>query len=312
MKFEEIENNIEEIRRKNSSDFQEKRNRIIQELDFLLEKERDLLEIQFEYDRAMRAVNSDEAIINLAIDSDYGFKLGRAFFESIFEKKDIYNKEYYRFIFQLHSLICAPKLHDKTMMHFNYQIPLGSNYKNTHPSHLDINVEDSSAIDMGFYQFELLEIWRRLRKDQIKNVVYVDVKNLLLNDFSYFSYADIAVTKNSNGKSRAENSLDFIEKTFRKIGLIDKKNRLTIFGVFCIELLEKIPNQVRSVDYWRGFVSHNKLLVKPLNDLIINFNLDDFDNLNFPASNSDLEKLKSKIVEYKSDLKNIKLFNLLD
>lgn len=305
-------NNCNHIKSKNKIDLQEKRNRIIQELDFLLKKDEDLLKIITEYDRALRAVNSDSSLINLAIDEDYGFKLGKAFFEPIEEKENAYYKEYYRFIFNLHSLLCAPRLYDKTMMHFNYQIPLGFEFRHSNANYGDVldHIKDSNSIDTEFYQLEILEIWRKLRRDRIKNIDYDVVKSHLLNDFQYFSYGDIAVTRRSNGISRVENSLDLIKKSFRKTGVIDKKNRLSLFGVFCIELMEKIPHQMGSAHEYRGIVSQNKLLVKPLNDLIFHFDMNDFNRLTIRASESELEELRYQINEYKSDPKNIALLNL--
>jgi hypothetical protein len=310
MKFEEIENNIEEIRRKNSSGFDEKRNRIIMELDFLLDKERALLGVVTEYDLAKRVINSDDSLINSAIDEDWGYKMGKTFFESIFEKKSAYRNEYYSFAFQLHKMICAPNLYDKSINHYNYLIPLGHRANRlpflSHDASEDI--KESNSIDTEFYQIGLLNHWGRFIFEKNFNIDYKDVCNIFLNDFGQFDYSDIAVTKSSKGKSRVENSLDQIKRIFRKVGVIDNKNRLTIFGKFIIRVMDTTPSRLRSPEDMRGIKGQSKILAKSINDLIFNFDMNEFDKLRI--ENSSFEKLELQIDKYKSDPKNIEIYNL--
>jgi hypothetical protein len=310
MKFKTIEKNIEEIKKKNSSDFQEKRNQIIMELDCLLDKERDLLDIVKEYELAKRAINSDYSLINSVIDEYWGYKMGKTFFESIFEKKHAYHNEYYAFAFKLHKVICAPNLYDKSINHYNYLIPLGFNANRlpnlSHDALEDI--KESKSIDTEFYQIGLLSQWGKFIFEKNFDIDYKDICNIFLNDFGNFNYSDIAVTKSSKGKSRVENSLDQIKRIFRKVGVIDKKNRLTIFGKFIIRVMHTTPSRLLSPEDMRGIKGQSKMLAKSINDLIFNFDLNDFDKLRIPESS--FENLKIQIDKYKSDSKNIEIYNL--
>lgn len=314
MKFKTIEKNIEEIKTKNSIDFQEKRNRIIMELDFLLEKERDLLEIIPEYDRAKRAMNSDYALINSAIDEDWGYKMGKTFFESIFEKKSAYRDEYYAFAFKLHKMICAPNLYDKSMTHYNYLIPLRYNAGRLPFLSYDAadDIKESNSIDTEFYQIGLLRQWRKYIFEKNFDIEYKDICNMFLNDFGDFDYSDIAVTKSSKGKSRVENSLDQIKRIFRKVGVIDNKNQLTMFGKFIIRVMDTTPSRLLSPEDMRGIKGQSKMLTKSINDLIFNFDLKDFDKLRISASSFEKLELELQIDKYKSDTKNIEIYNLPD
>lgn len=311
MKYYTIEKNLEEIKRKNSADFQEKRNQIIIELDYLLNKERDLLDVIPEYDRAQRAMNSDHSLINSVVDEDWGYKMGKTFFESIFKKKSDYQDEYYAFTFKLQQMICAPNFYDKSMSHYNYLIPFRNEDNRPPYPYLDAmdDIKESNSIDTEFYQIDLLRTWGRLVRRKNFGLDFRDISNCFINDFGFFEYSDIAVTKSSKGKSRVENSLDQIKRIFRKVGVIDKNNRLTKFGEFIISVMyTKSHIELPDCQHYRGIKGQSKILAKPINDLIFNFDLNDSDKLNIAKSS--FEKLKLQIDKYKSDSKNIEIFNL--
>ena len=310
MKYKTIEKNIEEIKTKNCIDFQEKRNRIIIELDYLLNKERGLLDVIPEYDRLQRAINSDYALINSVVDDHHGYKMYKAFGEPIFKKMSAYHNEYYAFTFKLQQMICAPNFYDKSMSHYNYLIPFRNEDNRPPYPYLDArdDIKKSNSIDTEFYQIGLLRKWGKFIFEKNFDIDYEDICNIFLNDFGNFDYSDIAVTKSSNGKSRVENSLDQIKRIFRKVGVIDNKNRLTMFGKFIIRVIWTTESRLLFPEDMRGIKGQSKMLAKSINDLIFNFDLNDFDKLNIAKSS--FEKLKLQIDKYKSDSKNIEIFNL--
>lgn len=310
MKLTEIKKNIEEIKNKNKSDFQEKRNQIILELDHLLVKEKALFDIITEYETAKRVVNSDDHLYNNVIDENWKFKLGKLF-EPILNKTDNYQNEYYDFIFKLHQMICSPNLYNKSMQHYNYLIPLSYDAKeNFSPSDAClVDVCASHSIDVEFYQFWLLKIWAKNLDQQIQGLNYRDICNQFLNETPILHYSDIAVTKTSKGKSRVENSLDQIEKIFKKVNIINNKKQLTQFGTFVLAIIKTYPHpDLKDPSFFRGKKGLSKVLSKPINDVIFNFDLSDLDKLNYKKSTNEL--LKLQINKFKTDPKNIEIYEM--
>ena len=181
MKYYTIEKNLEEIKRKNSADFQEKRNQIIIELDYLLNKERALLDVIPEYDRLQRAINSDYALINSVVDDHHGYKMYKAFGEPIFKKMSAYHNEYYAFTFKLQQMICAPNFYDKSMSHYNYLIPFRNEDNRPPYPYLDArdDIKESNSIDTEFYQIDLLRTWGRLVRRKNFGLDFRDISNCL-------------------------------------------------------------------------------------------------------------------------------------
>jgi hypothetical protein len=305
------ENNLEELRKKNSSDFEKKRTQIISELDYLLNKEKDLLKNITAIEMAKRAFDSDNSLINSIVDENWGAKMDRAFLEEIREKEYAYFNEYNSFIFKIHELICSPNLYDKSMAHFNYCIPLSYDAEKHFVSSYSSkeNIKDSNSIDTEFYQIGLLRTWSRFVYDKNFRLEYKDICNHFLNNFGNFHHSDIAVTKSSNGKSRVENSLDQIKRIFRKVEIIDKKNRLTKFGEFIIKIMDKSSDYgIGNPNDYRGIKGQSKNLAKPINDLIFKFDFNDFESLKI--SKDSFNELKYQTEKFKSDPKNVEIFNL--
>jgi hypothetical protein len=310
MKIEQIKNDVKHIINKQDLTH-DKRTKIIEDLDFLLLKDQELLDLIPKFDDLKRA--HEKSIVNYGVDEDWERKMYVTFVEPIRNRKSAYMAEYYDFMFRFHKKICSPDLDSKKMTFFNYQIPLGWDANNqilpTDPYVNDVDVENSQSIDTEFYQIGLLKYWQQFVFEKNFKIDYEDICNLFMNNFGNFYYSDIAVTKSSNGKSRVENSLDQIMRIFRKACIIDKKNRLTMFGVFIINVMDTMPNsELRNSEHYRGIKGQSKILTKPINDLIFNFDLNDFDKLRIAKSS--FEKLELQIDKYKSDPKNIEIFNL--
>jgi hypothetical protein len=209
----------------------------------------------------------------------------------------------------MHQQICAPNLIDKKMLFFNYQIPLGYDYQSQNYIDFDVDFDDvtrSKSIDTEFYQILILQDWY----SYINKGDFDYIKYRLLNSYNDFSHSDIVVTKSSKGKSRVENSFDIIKRTFKKIGIINKKESLTYFGLFIVKLMQFEHQNIRPTREYRGVKSINKLLAKPINDLIFQFDLNDFDKLNLKISEQYKVEIKTQIESYKNDPKNIAILNL--
>lgn len=309
MKIEQIKNDVKHITNKQDLTY-DKRAKIIEDLDFLLKKDHELLDLIPMFDDLMRA--HEKSIVNYGIDENWGRKMYVTFVEPLQNKKSAYMAEYYDFMFRFHNKICAPELDNKEMKFFNYQIPLGWDANNhilpSNPYVNDVDVENSQSIDTEFYQIGILRLWGKFFFERNLDIYYEDICNIFLNDFGNFYYSDIAVTKSSKGKSRVENSLDQIERIFRKAGVIDKESRLTVFGKFIIRAMDTTSLRLGYPEDLRGIKGQSKTLAKSINDLIFNFDLNDFDKLKIPKSRFD--KLILKIDIYKSDSKNIEIFNL--
>jgi hypothetical protein len=305
------EKNLEELRKKNSSDLEQKRIKFVSELDYLLKKEKDLLENITAIDMAKRAFDTDISLNNSIVDEYWGAKMDIAFLEKIRDRESAYFREYNRFIFRIHELICAPNLYDKSMTHFNYLIPLSYDAEK-HFLSSDAskeNIKDSKSIDTEFYQIGLLRTWSRFVHEKNFSLQYKDICNHFLNNFGNFHHSDIAVTKSSNGKSRVENSLDQIKKIFRKLEIIDKKNRLTKFGVFIIKIMDKSSDYgIGNPNDYRGIKGQSKYLAKPINDLIYMFDFNDFESLKIFKDSFD--ELQYQTEKYRTDPKNLEIFNL--
>lgn len=304
--IEKIKIDLEYISDKlNNSEF--KKNEIISELDWLIKKEVDfnrLLNNISEFETVKK-----ENILRFSLDRDFNSNIADTFISPFYDAKSAYKKEYYHFMFNLHKKIYSPNLFDKKMLFFNYQIPLG--YKYQTQNFYDILVESddvsrSNSIDSEFYQILILQDWSSFVKDGD----FDSIKNRLLNLYNDFSHSDIVVTKTSKGKSRVENSFDIIKRTFKKLGITDKKNTLTYFGLFIVKLIQLEHRNIRPTSEYRSIKSVNQLLVKPINDLIFHFDLNDFDKLNLELSKHHIDDLKAKIELYKKDAKNVAILNL--
>lgn len=304
--IEKIKIDLEYITDKlSNSEF--KKEEIITKLDWLINKQSDfkrLLNNISEFETVKK-----ENILRFSLDRDFNSNIADTFISPFYDAKSAYKKEYYHFMFNLHKKIYSPNLFDKKMLFFNYQIPLG--YKYQTQNFYDILVESddvsrSNSIDTEFYQILILQDWGYFTKEGD----FDNIKNRLLNQYNDFSHSDIVVTKSSKGKSRVENSFDIIKRTFKKIGIIDKKDTLTYFGLFIVKLMQLEHSNIRPTSEYRGIKSVNQLLVKPINDLIFHFDLNDFDKLNLELSKHHIDDLKAQIELYKKDAKNVSILNL--
>lgn len=301
-----IKNEILYISNKtNNSEF--KRDEIISNLEQLLNNENRLKDFISRFDELNKIVN--KSTFELAVSESLQRFLGNTYIKPYDDAKDKYKIEYYNFLFKIHQQICAPNLFDKKMLFFNYQIPLGYDYQNQNYIDLCVDSDDvtrSESIDTEFYQILILQDWY----SSLGKVDFEYIKNRLFNLYDDFSHSDIVVTKSSKGKSRVENSFDIIKRTFKKIGIIDKKEYLTYFGLFIVKLIQFEHQNIRPTREYRGIKSINQLLAKPINDLIFHFDLNDFENLNLTELNQNIDDLKAQIELYKKDAKNIAILNL--
>jgi hypothetical protein len=313
MELKEIERNIEHIESRNYQELQVKREKILRELDYLLDAERDLLKIKSRYEILKKIIETDESMIRMVIDENHGFRLGREF-EPILDKMESYNEAYYNFMFHLHEKICAPNLYSKQMKHFNYQIPTGFD-PYSRPTSGNVNSDSiigSESIDTEFYQIELLRYWTPFINEKNYELSYNQLCDYFLNNYGSFRFSDIAVTSKSNGVSRVENSLNQIRKVFRKSGIINKADeRITIFGVFIVKIMSLAPDSNnRELEDYRGIKSENKLLAKPINDMLFNFDMNNYDKLKI--SRKSFDKLEKFLHDYKENPKNIAIYNMPD
>ena len=284
-----------------------KKEKIITELEWLIKKVSDI-------NRKSLDISSFETVkgenwIRLSLDSSFNSDVCETFISPFYDAKFAYKNEYYRFMFNLHNIISSPNLYDKKMLFFNYQIPLGYDYQNQNYIDLYVDSDDvtrSESVDTEFYQILILKDWY----SSLGKVDFEYIKNRLFNFYDDFSHSDIVVTKSSKGKSRVENSFDIIKRTFKKIGIIDKKDTLTYFGLFIVKLMQLEHSNIRPTSEYRGIKSVNQLLVKSINDLIFHFDLNDFDKLNLELSKHHIDDLKAQIELYKKDAKNVAILNL--
>lgn len=284
-----------------------KKEKIISELDWLIKKVGDINRKSL--DISSFETVKDENWLRLSLDSSFNSNVYETFISPFYDAKFAYKNEYYRFMFNLHNIIPSPNLHDKKMLFFNYQIPLGYDYQRQNYIDLNVDLDDvtiSKSIDTEFYQILILQDWY----SYINKGDFDFIKNRLLNLYDDFSHSDIVVTKSSKGKSRVENSFDIIKRTFKKIGIIDKKESLTYFGLFIVKLIQFEHQNIRSTREYRGVKSINQLLAKPINDLIFHFDLNDIEKLNLKETPQQLEEIKKQIELYKNNPKNIAILNL--
>ena len=85
---------------------------------------------------------------------------------------------------------------------------------------------------------------------------------------------------------------------------------MTYFGLFIVKLMQFEHQNIRPTREYRKVKSINQLLAKPINDLIFQFDLNDFDKLNLKISEQYKVEIKTQIELYKKDAKNIVILNL--
>ena len=288
-----------------------KKNDIISDLDWLLLKENNLKNLISKID-IFDSLKKNH-IIEFAILDSFRNYLDESFLTPYYNDKAEYKQEYYNFLFRFHNKISSPNLIDKKMHFFNYQIKLGHKYLRRNYIDRDVNSDDvykSDSVDTEFYQILILQYWLSFCEPKIQHIDFNFIKNRIFSNYDDFSHSDIVVTKTSKGKSRVENSFDIIKRTFKKIGIIDKDETLTYFGLFIVKLMQLEHSNIRPTSEYRGIKSINQLLAKPINDLIFHFDLNDFEKLNLQVSKQRIDDLKVQIELYKNNPKNIAILNL--
>ena len=258
-------------------------------------------------------------LVQIRIDQGYTNAFCKYYIDPFHKRKRKYEEALVKLRFTINSSLYSSGLNNVEMQHYNYNFKL--NLKNgDKPAWQDTQVDPrwANAIAEEHYQIAFLNFWcdqeRPGKLLSFLNLSFNDIRPKFLHSLDCLKYPDVAVTKQSKGKSRVEYYIDRLKRKFKKYGLIDNKGKLTNFGLYVAIVstyvkyfdLEEKRKDHKNNDYRNSRFRDDDELEKKeealsydLNhEIMMHMDLKEEDWSHLFFEEAEIEPLKKEIMEY--------------